>query len=102
MDRNSAIATLRAHEPELREAGVMSLALFGSVARGDAQAGSDVDVVARLSEEAASGGFAWFGRIDALTRRLQEILGCPIDVVAEPVYASRLRASIEKDATRAF
>jgi predicted nucleotidyltransferase len=30
------IATLRAHEAELRAAGIRALSLFGSVARGDA------------------------------------------------------------------
>ena len=34
------IATLRAHEAELRRAGIRHLSLFGSVARGDAEADS--------------------------------------------------------------
>jgi len=38
------IATLRAHEAELRQAGIHRLSLFGSVARGDAEAESDVDL----------------------------------------------------------
>lgn len=39
------IAALRAHEVELRAAGIRHLSLFGSVARGDAGAGSDVDLL---------------------------------------------------------
>ena len=38
------IATLRAHEEELRRAGIRHLSLFGSIARGDAEAASDVDL----------------------------------------------------------
>jgi predicted nucleotidyltransferase len=72
------------------------------VARGDAAAGSDVDVVVRLTSEASQGGFAYFGRLDELTQRLREILGCPVDVIAEPVRKDRLRQSIECEAMFAF
>lgn len=102
MNRDEALAILRAHEAELRAAGVESLSLFGSVARGDATADSDVDVVVRLTSEASEGGFAYFGRLDDLTQRLRKILGCPVDVIAEPVRKDRLRQSIEREATLAF
>ncbi len=45
MDRESIIATLRAHEPELKAAGLLHLRLFGSVARGDNTPDSDVDIL---------------------------------------------------------
>jgi uncharacterized protein len=102
MDRQEIIATLRAHEPELRAAGVEGLSLIGSVARGDQTERSDVDVAIRLSPEAAAGGFAYFGRLDVLTRRISEILGCPVDVVTEPIRRERLRRAIEKEAVCAF
>ena len=35
MDREQVIAALRAHEQEFRAAGVVSVSLFGSVARGE-------------------------------------------------------------------
>jgi predicted nucleotidyltransferase len=102
MKRDEVIATLRAHEPELRAAGVASLSVFGSVARGEERPDSDVDVVVRLSEEAARGGFAYFGRLEALSHRLREILGQPVDVIAEPVHKDRLRGNIEKERALAF
>ena len=34
MEREQVIAALRAHEQEFRAAGVVSVSLFGSVARG--------------------------------------------------------------------
>jgi len=40
--------------------------------------------------------------LEALTQRLQEILGCPVDIVTEPVRKERLRRIIERDATVAF
>jgi len=102
MRSDDIIARLRAHEQELRAAGVTGLALFGSAARGEARADSDVDVVVRLSDEARQGGFAYFGRIDTLSRRLTEILERPVDVVAEPIQKDRLRRAIEEDRIVAF
>lgn len=102
MKSDEIIAKLRAHEQELRAAGVTSLALFGSMARGEQRDDSDVDVVVRLTDEARQGGFAYFGRIDSLTRRLAEILERPVDVVAEPIQKDRLRRAIEEDHIVAF
>jgi predicted nucleotidyltransferase len=102
MIRDEIIAKLRAHEPELRAAGVRSLALFGSVARGEQHNDSDIDIIVRLTSEAADGGFAYFGRLDALNRRLEAILERSVDIVAEPVRKDRLRRSIEKDRIVAF
>jgi predicted nucleotidyltransferase len=102
VDREQAVALLRAHEAELKGAGVARLSVFGSVARGDATDTSDVDVMIRLSPEAAQGGFAYFGRLNTISRRLEEILGCAVDVVAEPVRKERLRQTIEREATLAF
>lgn len=44
MERDSAIAALKAHEAELKRLGVQHLYLFGSTARGDAREDSDVDL----------------------------------------------------------
>ena len=43
--------------------GAKSVRIFGSVARGEVQSNSDVDVVVRLTPEAREGGFAYFGRL---------------------------------------
>jgi predicted nucleotidyltransferase len=102
MKQDEIIAKLRAHESELRAAGVARLAVFGSAARGEERAGSDIDVVVRLTDEAARGGFAYFGRVDALSRQLQAILGRPVDLLAEPVHKEGLRRRIEEDQIVAF
>jgi uncharacterized protein len=46
MDKETIKAKLKAHEVELRAAGIVHLHLHGSVVRGEAQAGSDVDLAA--------------------------------------------------------
>jgi predicted nucleotidyltransferase len=53
MDRTEAITKLRAHEAELKQLGVQHLYLFGSTARGDARADSDVDLFL-IANEASS------------------------------------------------
>lgn len=102
MRRDEIISKLRAHEPELRAAGVTGLALFGSAARGEQRDDSDVDVVVKLSVEARSEGFAYFGRLDTLNRRLTEILDRPVDIVVEPIRKEGLRQEIERDQIVAF
>jgi predicted nucleotidyltransferase len=92
------IATLQAHKAELRRAGIRRLSLFGSVARGDAEAGSDVDLAAEFDPAARIGLFA----LSALERRLAELVGRPVDLLPEPVEKPRLRANIERDRIRAF
>ena len=102
MKRDEVIATLRAHESELKAAGVLSLSLFGSFARDEARDDSDVDVVVRLTDEAQYRGFGYFGRIEELTRQLESILKRPVDVVTEPIRKDRLRRRVERDRTVAF
>ena len=92
------IATLRRHEAELRLAGIRRLSLFGSVARGDAGADSDVDLVAELEPQARIGLIGLAG----LERRLAGLLGRPVDLLPEPVEKLRLRANIERDGLVAF
>lgn len=50
MDKNEIIARLQAHRDELRSLGVKSLALFGSVAAGRADARSDIDLAATYDD----------------------------------------------------
>ncbi|SRR5260370_22443799 len=92
------IGALRAHEAELRRAGIRHLSLFGSVARGDADGASDVDLAAEFHPAARMDLF----RLTALERRIAEILGRRVDLLPEPVEKPRLRANIDRDRRRAF
>jgi len=95
---DQVLATLRAHEAELRAAGIRRLSLFGSVARGDDAPDSDVDLAAELDPAAGIDLVSLGG----LERRLSELLGRPVDLLPEPVEKPRLRANIERDRLRAF
>jgi len=102
MHRDAVIAALHAHEAELRQAGVVALSVFGSVARGEAEDGSDVNVLVRLEDAVLRSGFRYFGRLATLEGRLRDILGTDVDVVAEPVRKERLRRAIARDRVLAF
>jgi predicted nucleotidyltransferase len=102
MRRDDAIAKLRAHEAELRDAGVIAVSVFGSVARDDAGDASDVDVLVRLDDAVRHSGFRYFGRLATLAEHLRAIPGTDMDVVAEPVRKERLRRAIEQDRVVAF
>ena len=96
------LATLRAHEPELRARGIEAITVFGSVARGDARASSDVDLAIRPGTAFSAGGFDYFGRIEQLREHLAALLGCDVDLVEEPPRNHRLRQVIETEGIRAF
>lgn len=95
---DDVIATLRAHEPELRAAGIRRLSLFGSVARGDASPDSDVDLAVELDPAARIDLI----RLVALERQIGDLLGCKVDLLPEPVEKLRLRNNIERDRKLAF
>ena len=92
------IATLRAHEVELRQAGLRSLSLFGSVARGEAETDSDIDLAAEFDPAARMDLL----RLTALERRITELVGRPVNLLPEPVEKHRLQDQINRDRRRTF
>jgi uncharacterized protein len=92
------IATLRAHEAELRAAGIRALSLFGSVARGEAGQASDIDLLAEFDPAARMDLI----RLAGLERELGALLGREVQILPEPVEKPRLRASVARDRVRAF
>jgi uncharacterized protein len=92
------IATLRAHEAELRQAGLRSLSLFGSVARGETETDSDIDLAAEFDPAARMDLL----QLTALERRIAELLGSSVDLLPEPAEKSRLQDQINRDRLRAF
>jgi len=56
----------------------------------------------RLANDFSSGGFDYFYQLDQLEKRLQQLLGCNVDVVAEPVRKQLFQHQIDRDRTIAF
>jgi uncharacterized protein len=76
LDKEYVMARLRQAEPQIRSLGVRRLALFGSVARNEAGAESDVDLLVEFVLGQKS-----FDRVLALTDFLEELLGRPVELV---------------------
>jgi len=79
MKRDEIIATFRAYEVELRAAGVTRFALFGSVARNEAQRGANIDLIAAFD---AGREFSLLDTLD-IENRLTDLIGHPVDLVEE-------------------
>ncbi len=95
MTREEVQRRLSEHRRELAEAGVRSLDIFGSVARGEATAGSDVDLLVDFDRPI---GLFHFFRVQ---RQLEQILGCGVDLVMRDAVKPQLRDRIFREAVRA-
>ena len=89
--RAEALRLLADHRAELDHMGVASLALFGSVARDESGPESDVDILIDTNRPIDLFDLA------AIHLRLEEILGCRVDVLTEGGLRPRFRERIEKD-----
>ena len=93
MDRDQTLALLSRHKPEMQQRfGVRSLALFGSRARGQARADSDVDVLVEFDGPANSARY--FG----LQFFLEDLVNHPVDLVTRRALRPQLRPFVERDA----
>lgn len=89
------IQTLREAAPGLRARyGVVHLDLFGSVARGEAKADSDLDVLVRL----ASG--PTYDQYFDLKLFLEDLLGRKVDLITQDGLHPKTRKLIDPDLIR--
>lgn len=93
MNRSQTLQLLTEHKPDLaRRFGVLRLALFGSVVRDAARPDSDVDVLVAFDGSATSARY--FG----VQFYLEDLFGCPVDLVTEKALRAELRPFIEREA----
>jgi predicted nucleotidyltransferase len=95
---NGVLQTLRAHRGDLQALGVSHAAVFGSVARGEARADSDIDVLVDLDRERPIGVFEYA----RLKLYIGDLFGNAADVVNRRTLKPLLRDSILRDAIDAF
>lgn len=72
--------------------GAYNVRIFGSVARGEADASSDVDFLVTMEP-----GRSLFD-LGGLLMDLQELLNCKVDVVTEKGLRERIRERVLKEA----
>jgi predicted nucleotidyltransferase len=92
MKREQAIEFLSRSKQELSSRfGVTRLALFGSTARDTASSDSDVDILVDFDGPATSKRY--FG----VQFFLEDLMGCPIDLVTEKALRPELRPYVERE-----
>lgn len=94
MTIDEVLIRIREAHPDLTAFGVKSLAVFGSVARGQATNRSDVDILVDFASPATFNGYM------GLKLKLEEILGLPVDLVTMRALRPELREEILHEAVR--
>jgi hypothetical protein len=93
MDKQQAIQTLTQSKALLSQRfGVRRLALFGSTVRDTATDTSDIDILVSFDEPATS------ARYLGVQFYLEDLLGCPVDLVTEKALRAELRPHVEREA----
>jgi len=96
--RGGTLERLAGLEEELRRRGVASLALFGSVARGDAGPDSDIDILIDIAP-----GYS-FSLVDlaALKNFLSDLLGRDVDIVTRDGLGPTIGEQVRREARTVF
>jgi uncharacterized protein len=98
MNRDHALDILRQLRAPLEARGIAHASLFGSMARNDGNALSDVDIVV-TPVAGARLDLIDLGGVQAL---LDEGFGIEVDVIVEPVTMPELLDAIRRDRVDAF
>ncbi len=93
--REDVLARINRAAPELRAHAVKELWLFGSAAREDLGAGSDIDILVDFTAPVTLFEFA------RLRRHLESLLDRPVDLVTRDALKPQLREQILREAVRA-
>jgi predicted nucleotidyltransferase len=98
LDPQRAIEILREHREGLQGRGVRHAALFGSLARGEADAKSDIDVLIELDPAAEIDLFGYVG----LKQYIAGLFDGQVDVVDKEALKPSLRQPVAAEAVYAF
>jgi predicted nucleotidyltransferase len=98
MNKQDILDRLRENELALRERGVTHAALFGSVARGEQNAESDIDILVDLDPAKVATMFDYAGVKDYIAGLFEQ----PVDVVDREALKPRVLPKATADAVYAF
>jgi predicted nucleotidyltransferase len=92
LEREAILNLLGVHKADLAQMGVISLALFGSAARGETHQGSDVDLLVELAPPLT------FEKYTQVNFYLEDLLECRVDLVLPDTLKTRIRSSVLAEA----
>jgi predicted nucleotidyltransferase len=98
LDRENILSVLRDHAPELREAGLIHLRVFGSVARNQANDKSDIDLLADFDRSKQ----ITLVTLGSLESRLSTLLGTKVELSSPDWMKEPIRARAMQEAVVAF
>jgi predicted nucleotidyltransferase len=90
------IKQLRASRDELTDKGLLNVAVFGSVARGDEKPGSDIDLMVKVSEDMNA------FRLAGIQSDLQGILGASVEIVTLKEFNDGFDRSVQEEVIIAY
>lgn len=90
MLRDEIIEKLRADQPILDGFGVEVIGVFGSVARGEDEPGSDVDILVDYRDDEVPGLFGFF----ELRYHLEDLTGRKVDLATPRMLHPAMKESI--------
>lgn len=97
MTRDQALDRLATRKDTLKEFGIARLSIFGSVARNEAGADSDVDMLVEYQPGERVGLFGFI----RLQRFLTELLGVRVDLATPDALREEMKDQILREAIRA-
>ena len=92
------VQRIRSQEAELRRRGIRHLSLFGSVARGEARADSDIDIAIEIEP----GRTFSLIRMEEARLLLEDALERPVDLGEADSFRPTVRAAFERDRVTVF
>jgi hypothetical protein len=98
LDRENILSVLRDHAPELREAGLVHLRVFGSFARNQANDKSDIDLLADFDRSKQ----ITLVTLGSLESRLSMLLGMKVELSSPDWMREPIRARAMREAVVAF
>lgn len=98
MNRPQILAKLKEREGDLRARGVSHAALFGSRARGDNRADSDIDIMVEIDPTATIGVYQYVSLKDYIV----DLFEGRVDVVSRDSLKPYVRSAATADAVYAF
>jgi predicted nucleotidyltransferase len=98
MNSEAVLSCLRRHQSELQKRGILHAAVFGSVARGDMNEGSDIDILIEINPEISIDIYSYSN----LKRYIADLFPISTDVVNQAALKQGINVQAQKDAVYAF